>query len=101
MKLTLERYGGFAAGIRRPPQTVDTSELPPSVSAEAARLVAAARAAPAPPESAAERIRDGMSYSITIDEEPSPTILSQTDGAMSPPFAELLRWLERTLLERR
>lgn len=95
MKVTLTKYGGLAAGIRRPPCIVDSSALPEPTAAELARLVAAVKAAPAVTEERPGRARDAMSYTITVEEDGQPTVLRQSDTAISPAFAALLTWLER------
>jgi len=60
-----------------------------------ARLVAAAKTAPAAEEGGPGRARDAMSYSITVEDGDRPTVLRQSDTTMSPAFAALLDWLER------
>lgn len=95
MKVTLAKHGGLAAGMSRPPQVLDGATLPGPATAELARLVAAARAEPTPPEKGPGRVRDGMSYTITVEDGGRPTVLSQSDGARSPAFADLCQWLER------
>ena len=91
MKVTLETYGGFAAGIRRPPQVVDTSALSAAEAAELARRVAAAAAAP--PPTLAPAVRDGMSYEVRVEDTDEPVVLEQSDGAMSAEFTALVDWL--------
>ena len=58
------------------------------------RIVAAAVATPS---SAARsgKARDEMSYTITIEDGGSQTVLSQSDTAMSADFGKLLAWLQR------
>jgi hypothetical protein len=92
MKVTLDTFGGFAAGIQRPQRGVDATMLAPADAAELARRVSAAASAPAL-SAAPETVRDGMSYAITIDEKGSQTVLEQSDGAMSTEFAVLLDFL--------
>jgi len=100
MKVTLAKRGGQLAAInlRRPPLIVDSDALPKSSAEELTRLVAAAKAAPATEEKG-PGIPPGipgdvMSYTITVDEEGSATVLKQSDITMSPAFAALLGWLE-------
>ena len=97
MKVTLTKYGGMAAVIRRPPYIVESSALPEPAAAELAWLVAAVKAAPAPKERGPGQARDAMSYTITLEEEGAePAVeLSQSDTNMTPSFAALLEWLER------
>jgi hypothetical protein len=96
MRVTLETHGGLAAGIRRPPRELDAAGLSPQAAAELARRVEAARAAP-PPGTDPSPIRDAVTYTITLQDEGERTVLEQSDGAMSPRFAALLDWLERSL----
>ncbi|MFB7253971.1 protealysin inhibitor emfourin [Streptomyces nojiriensis] len=95
MKVTLETYGGLAAAadFRRRPQVLDTVDLPEGPATELARLVAAAVAMPA--EADTGRARDARSYRITVEEDGRPTLLEQSDSAMTPAFAALLTWLRR------
>jgi hypothetical protein len=95
MKVTLTKHGGLAAGIRRPPRIVDTDTLPKPAAVELARLVAAVKAVPAAEEDGPGRARDAMSYTITVEDDGRPTVLSQSDTTMSPAFAGLLNWLEK------
>ncbi|HEX8242402.1 MAG TPA: protealysin inhibitor emfourin [Longimicrobium sp.] len=94
MKVTLETYGGFAAGIQRAPRTVDAERLPSADASELARRVAEAAAAPVPGE-APGAVRDAMSYTITVEDEGKHIVLEQSDGALSPEFASLLEWIEK------
>ena len=95
MKVSLSRHGGQAAGInmQRPPQIVDSSALDDALASELKLLAASAAAEAAPVRS--ERVRDDMSYTITIDDNGHQTELSQSDTAMSPEFGKLLAWLRR------
>jgi hypothetical protein len=93
MKVTLEKHGGFAATLRRAPRVVDSTTLAQPAAEELARLVAAARAAPA--SKANEMARDAIQYTIAVTDEGQTTVLSQGDTSMSIPFAALKAWLER------
>ena len=55
----------------------------------------AASAVSAPPPVRSGRARDEMSYTITIEDDGSQTVLSQSDTAMSADFGKLLAWLRR------
>ncbi|MFE5580503.1 protealysin inhibitor emfourin [Kitasatospora sp. NPDC056531] len=94
MIITLAKHGGLAAAInlRLPPEVLDTATLPEPAAARLTQLVAAAVSAPGQDE--ADRARDAMSYTITIEDGGRSTVLSQSDTAMSPGFAALLTWLE-------
>lgn len=94
MKVTLEKYGGLAAGIRRPPKTIDAGGLSASVAEELQKLVDAAKSAAPAGGDEPGRARDAMSYNITVEQDGQPVVLEQSDGAMSPEFRKLVRWLD-------
>lgn len=96
MKVTSTTHGGQAAGIRLhlPPRVLDAATLPKAKADELARLVAAAKAAPAAKETSPGSARDAMSYTITVEDGGSPITLRQSDTTMSPSFDALLRWIE-------
>ncbi|MEU4728780.1 protealysin inhibitor emfourin [Streptomyces sp. NPDC023588] len=62
MRIQVERTGGFA-GIERRAE-VDTSGMPDE---EEWRDLAGLALRPGPPGHAADRVRDGFSYRITVD----------------------------------
>lgn len=97
MKVTLATHGGQAAAmrLRLPPRVVDTNALPKSAADELARLVAAAKAAPADKEESPGSARDAMSYTLTIEDAGSPITLRQSDTTMSPAFDALLGWFAK------
>ncbi|MFE6844735.1 protealysin inhibitor emfourin [Streptomyces sp. NPDC057686] len=95
MKVTLESYGGLAAAVRRRPGVLDTAALPENEAAELTQLVAAAAAMPV--EDQADRARDAMTYTITVQDDDHATVLEQSDAAMSPAFAALLTWVRKHL----
>ncbi|MEV6734367.1 protealysin inhibitor emfourin [Streptomyces sp. NPDC051364] len=97
MKVTLESYGGLAAAIRRRPEVLDTAALPENAAAELTQLVAAAVAMPV--DDQADRARDAMTYTITMEDDSHATVLEQSDAAMSPAFATLLTWLKKHLAQ--
>jgi hypothetical protein len=98
MKVTLAKYGGFAAGIFRPPSIVESSTLPAADAAELSRLVVAVKSVPDIQESAPGQARDAMSYTITIEETgDETTVINQSDTNMSPAFVDLMQWIDRQL----
>ena len=96
MKVKLTTHGGQAAAVRlsQPAQVVDTDALPKAAADELARLVAAAKAAPAQKEESPGRGGDLMGYTITVEGDGSPVTLQQSDTTASPAFNALRRWLE-------
>jgi Emfourin len=97
MKVTLATHGGQAAAMRLhlPARVVDSNALPQTAADELARLVAAAKSAPAQTAELPGRARDAMSYTITVDDDGSPVILRASDTTISPAFDALLRWIEQ------
>lgn len=95
MKVTVTRFGGLAAGIRKPPQIVDSSGLAESTAAELKGLLESARNKPAIPEARPGSARDAMTYRIVVEGEAHPLVLSQSDTTMSPEFSALLAWVDR------
>jgi hypothetical protein len=96
MKITLAKYGGFAAGIFRPPSIVESSTLSAAGAAELSRLVVAVKTTPMAQESEPGQARDAMSYTITIEEtDGETTVITQSDINMSPAFADLMQWIDR------
>ena len=98
MKVTLSKYGGLAAGMRRPPKVVDSKDLSAADAQELARLVQAAMADPATTGEAASSAgpaRDAMRYRIEIEDGGETRTLSASDGSLSATFAALRDWLER------
>ncbi|WP_329312323.1 hypothetical protein OG723_01875 [Streptomyces sp. NBC_01278] len=98
MRVTLESYGGLAAVIRRRPEVLDTAAMPENAAAELTQLVAAAIAMPV--EDQADRARDAMTYTITVEDHDRATVLEQSDATMSPAFATLLTSLKEHLAQR-
>jgi len=99
MRVSLEKHGGLAAGIRQPPYTVECSALPEPKKAELSRLVAAIEAAPPIDTETPGHARDAMTITISVDGDGKSTVFRQTDVEMSEAFANLLTWIERHLAE--
>lgn len=98
MKISLATRGGQAAAIylRLPPRVVNVDSLPKEAAAELARLVDAAKNAPAA-KAGPGPAPGAMSYTITVEDGGEPVVLHQSDNAMSPAFAALLSGLEKHL----
>jgi hypothetical protein len=96
MKISLATHGGQLAGyyLHRPPQIVNAESLPKDAAKELARLVEAAKGAPASGRTRPDVARDAMSYTITIENGDPPVILVQSDGTMSPEFVALRNWIK-------
>ncbi|MFF1498149.1 protealysin inhibitor emfourin [Streptomyces sp. NPDC058304] len=52
-----------------------------------------------PVDDQADRARDAMTYTITMEDDDHATVLEQSDAAMSPAFATLLTWLKKHLAQ--
>ena len=96
MRVKLTSHGGQAAAVRlsQPAQKVDTDALSKAEADELARLVAAAKAAPAQKEESPGRGRDVMGYTITVGGDGPHVILQESDTTASPALKALRRWLE-------
>ena len=93
MRITLQKYGGLAAGIRRAPLSLEGAALDEDTATKLSRLVeSAVRSSPPAPSQAAP---DEMSYTISIDDGENVIVLRQSDTSMTPAFAALLDWLEQ------
>lgn len=95
MKVTLEKHGGLAAGMRQPPCVVESSTLAAKQQEELSGLVAALKAAPTVQHESPGRMRDAMTFTISVDDSRSPTVYQQLDLQMSDAFATLLTWIEK------
>jgi hypothetical protein len=95
VKVILTKHGGFAAGIRRRPQVLDSGTLAEIESRELSGLAAALKATRPVENEGPGRARDAMSYTITLEEGERSDVFLQSDTNMSPEFNDLLLWLER------
>ena len=95
MKISLKKYGGLAAGIRRPTLSLDSSIFSAESQEQLHHLVAAVKAASNEANTQPGRARDSMGYTIEIqDDDGAPTVLTESDSTKSSTFAALLRWIE-------
>ncbi|MGW0709826.1 protealysin inhibitor emfourin [Streptomyces sp. NPDC002643] len=99
MKVALRVHGGLAAAVNlgRPPRELDTENLAGDAGAELSRLLAAV--ASEGEESRPGPGGDAMSYTITVEDGDTTTVLTRSDTTMSPAFAALLTWLEKHLAQ--
>lgn len=95
MKVTISEYGGLAPGIRRLPQTIDTSSLSMESASELSKLIAAASKPPTGSENSQDRGRDAVSYAVRVEEDDKSDEIRQSDTAMTPAFAALLEWFDK------
>lgn len=94
MKLTLHKYGGLAAGIRRPPTIVDDRSMPEAAAQQLHDLLACARSAALAAPGATKAMPDAMSYSIEVEDNGQTVKLTASDTNMPAAFAELLDWID-------
>ncbi len=76
MKVSLRTYGGLMGGLGQPAHVIDDADLDDSDKVELRRLVAAAAASPAHPQST-EQLRDAQTYEIEIDDHGKLVTLEQ------------------------
>ena len=94
MKITFAQYGGWTAGLRLQPKTVDSSTLPKEEAAKLAPLVSAAKAGCKGLEGAGQA-RDAVAYKVTIDGDGETTVLRASDANMPPGLSDLIDWIKR------
>jgi len=97
MKASLSKSGGQLPGMPQQTLSVESSALSEQAKQELAQLVTAVRAAPPVEGRGPGSVRDGMSYTITVEEDNGEeTVLRASDGPnMTRSYADLLGWLQR------
>ena len=95
MKVTLETHGGLAAGIRRLPCVVETESLATAQQKELSQLIAAVKDAPRVDEDSPGRLRDAMTFKISVEDAGETYVYRQSDPNVSEAFANLQAWIER------
>jgi len=91
MRIRLSIAGGVATPITSRQYVVDAASLPAPMATELEKLVASARSeAPSP---ANPRLRDGMSYELTISHDGADQTLSADDGAVPPGLRALIEFV--------
>lgn len=94
MRISFAKHSGRPVPTHKPLQSVELSSLSAASAATLSALAESALRCDAPASPCREE-PEGMSYTIMIEEGGRSTALCQSDAAMSPPFAELLEWLEQ------
>lgn len=92
MKLELEISGGLAAPITSSRYTMDVSTLPQDVQKQVEELVKKILAAPRPTPS--PKLRDAMSYQLTVTSNTQQESVTADDGALSQPMRELIKLIK-------
>lgn len=93
MKVSLNISGGLLPRLRAPDHVVDSEELAEHDSQELHRLVSAAMASAAAPQSDDNLLRDAHTYQITVERDSATTVLEAADGGVPEAFAALRDWL--------
>jgi hypothetical protein len=88
MRLSLQIAGGIAAPVTARRYEVDVASLPAAKQEEVQRLVAQAVAEPRGEGN--PRLRDAMSYELTIHSDRGETTLVADDGAVPPRLRQLI-----------
>jgi len=83
MRITIQRSGGFA-GLRPPPVTVDTAQLPPDQSAALQEAVKRVDLTASQEPSAPQRGADRFQYQVTIEDAGQTRSLTFNEGTPSP-----------------
>ena len=94
MKLTLDIFGGLAAGIRRQPFVVNSDVLGEELLKELNQLVEEVLKTPTIEPQYASKMRDGMSYHLTIEDAGSIKQIRQEDLQKSDAFKNLISWMK-------
>ncbi len=100
MKITIRESGGFAPGLRKPPRTVESSQLEEDKAAELTKLVADAVSTVDETESPSTNTApDAVSYTIIVEDDGKATQLRQSDVNLSQPVADLMAWVDENRTE--
>ena len=92
MKLELEVAGGFAAPVTSNRYTLDLASLPEDSRKQVEELVKQLLAAPR--SGANPKLRDAMSYQLTITSEGRTESVEADDGGLSGPMRELIKLIK-------
>ena len=92
MKLELEISGGLAAPLTSKRYDVDVSSLPQDVQKQVEELVKNLLAAPSPTLN--PKLRDAMSYQLTITSDALKKTVVADDGGVPQPMMELIKLIK-------
>jgi outer membrane lipoprotein SlyB len=94
MKVKLSTWGGLAAAISQRDQTLALTSLPADDAQRAQALATQVIAQGSASVNA--KVRDTRSYELTIEKDDGTTTqVEQSDGSMTPEFAELMQLVRR------
>jgi hypothetical protein len=93
MKVSLNIYGGLLPRLGAPDHVVDSDGLAEHDSKELRRLVSAAMASAAAPQTDDDLLRDAQTYQITVENGSATRVLEAADGGVPEAFAALRDWL--------
>lgn len=92
MKLELEVSGGFAGPVTSGRYALDVTSLPEDSRKQVEELVQAVLAAPR--SAANPKLRDAMSYRLTITTDGHQESVEADDGGLSKPMRELVKLIK-------
>lgn len=92
MLVELKTAGGFAAPLMTRQYTVDSAKLPEAMQQKLAALAEAAIAEPRP--EANPRLRDAMSYEVTITHPDRKETIVAYDGGVPPAMSQLIKFVK-------
>jgi hypothetical protein len=92
MKLELEVAGGFAAPVTSNRYSLDLASLPEDSRKQLEELVKELLAAPRPASN--PKLRDAMSYQLTITSDSHKESVEADDGGMPKPMRELIKLIK-------
>jgi hypothetical protein len=95
MRIQFEQSGGFVAGVRRPPVTIDTDALPPEEAKKWQELVTAADFFSLPATGSSSAARDAFSYRVTVESGGKQHSIQTQSGSVLAALAPLIEKLRQ------
>src|SRR5215510_5566119 len=92
MKLELDISGGFASTVTSGRYEVDVASLPEDVQKQVEELVKGLLAAPR--SQANPKLRDAMSYELTVVSDAHKESVVAEDGGLSQPMKDLIKLIK-------
>jgi len=96
MRIHFEQSGGFVAGVKRPPVTIDTGNLPPDEAKTWHDLVTAADFFNTSATIPAGTARDAFSYQVTVESEGKQHTIQTQGGPVPSRLAPLIERLRQS-----
>ena len=92
MKLELEISGGFAPSVTSGRYVLDVASLPEDVRKRVEELVKELLAAPRPTPN--PKLRDAMSYQLTVTSDAGKQTVVADDGGLPQPMREIIKLMK-------